>query len=158
MRLLAAVLAAAIIADPARAGDLVLSIGAFDATDDTYRAAEAGVRYISRERWWRLRPMGGGMATSAGAFYAYVGLALEVALGGRVTLAASLAPGYYNRGGSGKDLGDPLEFRSGIELSWHLGRGRRLGLELYHVSNANLGAINPGQTSVALTLGLPLGD
>jgi len=158
MRLLTAVVTAAMIAGPARAGDLVLSFGAFDVTDDTYRAVEAGARYGIGERWWRLRPIVGAMATSAGAFHAYVGFALEVALGEHVVLGASLAPGYYNHGGRGKGLGDPLEFRSGIELAWHLGRGRRLGVEVYHLSNQDLGAINPGQGSLVLTLSLPLGS
>jgi hypothetical protein len=66
----------------------------------------------------------------------------------------SFAPGYYRAGG-GKDLGYPLEFRSGIELGWRFHEGR-VGVELYHLSNASLARHNPGEESLVLTLALPL--
>ena len=43
------------------------------------------------------------------------------------------------------------------ELALRLDGGRRLGLELYHISNASSGRINPGAESLLVTFALPLG-
>jgi hypothetical protein len=140
---------------PTRAGDLVIALGTFDVSDDTYRALEAGLQYRVSGRWWLLQPILGALATSAGGLYLYAGLGVAVPLGASLLLSASFAPGYYDRG-RGKDLGDPLEFRTTLGLAWRLGGGRTLGLEVDHVSNQNLGTTNPGQGSLLLTLSVPL--
>ena len=136
---------------------LVLSIGAFDAADESQQAFEAGVQYRRPTGGW-FHPIAGGMATSAGGVYAFLGLSIDVPVGRRVILRGSFAPGYYSQGSAGKDLGSPIEFRSALEVSVSLGGQRSLGIEYYHLSNAGLGSINPGQESLVLTLALPVGS
>jgi hypothetical protein len=135
---------------------LMLSGGAFDANKQFNPATEFGLQWRGGGRWWRLGPMAGAMATTDSAFDAYFGFSLELPLGTRVALRGSFAPSYYSKG-DGKDLHGELQFRSGIEASWRFGRGLRLGLELYHLSNAGLQDLNPGEESLMLTFALPVG-
>lgn len=54
------------------------------------------------------------------------------------------------------DLGDPLEFRSGVEVSYRFETGYRLGVVVYHLSNGGLSETNPGTDTVALSFSIPL--
>ncbi|WP_157879134.1 acyloxyacyl hydrolase [Pararhodospirillum photometricum] len=65
------------------------------------------------------------------------------------------ALGYYQRGG-GRDLGYPLEFRSGLEIGWRFDGGMRAGVAMHHLSNANIGDRNPGVEELSLNLSIPL--
>lgn len=130
--------------------------GLFEFTDDNYRAPEFGVQYRGRGRWWLLHPMVGGMVNADDAFNLYAGVGLDLPLGRRALIRLAFAPGYYHQG-DGKDLGSPLEFRSSFEIGWRFGDGWRIGLEGYHLSNADLADINPGDGSLVLGLTIPLG-
>ena len=133
---------------------LMLSGGAFDANKQVNPAAEFGLQWRGGGRLWRLGPMAGVMATTDSAFNAYFGFSLDFPLGTRVALRPSFAPTYYSMG-NGKDLHGVVQFRSGIEAAWRFGEGLRLGLELYHLSNASLEDLNPGEESLVLTFALP---
>ena len=169
MRPLAGVLLGlALMASPgAEAGDrpseadpratVALSAGVFDFTDDTFRAGELGGQYRGRGRWWVLHPMAGAMLTTEGAFNLYAGFGIDVPLGQRWLIRVSFAPGYYHQGG-GKPLGTALEFRSSFEIGWRFGDGWCIGLEGYHLSNADLAAHNPGEGSLVVALTIPVGS
>jgi hypothetical protein len=58
--------------------------------------------------------------------------------------------GHYRPGDGGRELGGPLEFRSGLELSRRLGPRTRLGLSFDHLSNAGIYDHNPGSESLVL--------
>jgi lipid A 3-O-deacylase len=131
--------------------------GLFEFTDDTWREAEFGAQYRLGRHLGAFGTMAGGMVTSAGDFHLYAGLALEIPASRRVLLRLAFAPGYYDRGAQGKDLGYALEFRSSFEIGWCLRTGWRLGLELVHVSNAGLGRVNPGSGSLLLVVTRPFG-
>jgi hypothetical protein len=130
--------------------------GVFDFTDDTFRAGELGAQYRGAGRWWVLHPMAGGMVTTDGSWNIYAGFGIDVPLGRRVLIRLGFAPGYYGQGG-GKDMGQALEFRSSFEIGWRFDSGWRIGLEGYHLSNADLAAHNPGEGSLLLVLTVPLG-
>lgn len=108
-------------------------------------------RYRWLPRWMPpASPTIGGMATSRGSLYAYAGFRFDRPLGDRWMLSPQWAAGlYYTDGGRG--LGGLLEFRSGIEVSRRIGARSRLGLLLYHISNAALYSRNPGSESLVLT-------
>lgn len=133
---------------------LMFSGGAFDANKRVNPAAEFGLQWRGGGRWWRLSPMAGAMATTDSAFNAYLGFSIDLPLGTRLALRPSLAPTYYSKG-NGKDLHGVVQFRSGIEAGWRFGKGLRLGLELYHLSNASLQDRNPGEESLVLTFAMP---
>ncbi len=133
---------------------LVPSAGAFDLNKQFDPATEFGLQWRGGGRWWRLGPMAGAMANTDSAFNAYLGFSLDFPLGQRLALRPSFAPGYYANG-DGKDLHGALQFRSGLEAGWRFGRGLRLGLELYHMSNLGLETPNSGEESLVLTFALP---
>lgn len=84
----------------------------------------------------------GAMGNGDGAFYAYGGITRALHLG-EFRLSPSISVGLYQRGES-LDLGSPLEFRSGLLLDRRVLREHRLGLFVYHLSNAGLADRNPG--------------
>ncbi|MEE8334152.1 MAG: acyloxyacyl hydrolase, partial [Alphaproteobacteria bacterium] len=133
---------------------LALAIGYYDFNDNE-DAAEFRVEWRGRDWLWRLKPLAGVMVSSDAAFYGYGGLAVDFDLGRRFVLTPSLAAGLY-ADGSGKDLGSVIEFRSAIELAWKLEDGARLGLMLYHISNAGISDDNPGTEVLSLGYAIPL--
>ena len=135
---------------------LTVSVGAFEATGGSQRVPEAGLRLRRSTRGW-LHLIGGGMVTSAGAAHVFLGLSIDVPVGRRVIFRGSFAPGYYLMGSGEKDLGHPIEFRSGLEVAVPLGGQRSIGIEFYHISNGGLGPSNPGAEGLSLTLTLPFG-
>lgn len=134
---------------------LAVSAGAFDCYKQVNPAAELGLQWRGSGRLWRLGPMAGAMATTDGAFNAYLGMSLDVPLGEHLALRASVAPGAYAKG-RGKELHSVFQIRSGIEAAWRFGTRLRVGVELYHLSNADLTEVNPGEESLVLTVAVPL--
>ena len=63
-----------------------------------------------------------------------------------------------NGNGDGKDLGNPLEFRSGITFSVRLSDYSRLGITFHHISNAGLNERNPGEESILVLYSVPITD
>ena len=163
-RLLGALALAAVLlavpADGARALDpafVTFGGGIWDMNGDE-STGTASIEYQHDKRlFWEFKPMGGVMGTFDGGFYAYAGVAIDIFLGRRFVLTPSFAPGLYADGG-GKDLGHTVEFRSSVKLGYRFDNRARLGLELYHMSNAGLDRVNPGANALMLTYSLPLGN
>lgn len=150
-----AVLALPIV--PAAAQDpafLSFSAGYFDFNRQKDTAVEFGAQYRHDEKLWIFQPMAGVMAQTDGATNVYAGISLDIFLGNRFVVRPSFAPGLYFKGG-GHDLGHVIEFRSGIELAYRFDNRSRLGLELYHLSNAHIGDKNPGEESLVLQYSVP---
>jgi lipid A 3-O-deacylase len=128
--------------------------GIFRGREDFEIAAE--IRYAPRHfsflpSWLpEVSPVIGGMATRSGTFYGYLGFRTDVPMDGRWIFSPFWGAGYYSFGG-GRDLGGELEFRSGFELAYELEEGERIGLTLYHLSNAGLYERNPGSESLVLS-------
>ena len=57
--------------------------------------------------------------------------------------------------GNGKKLGNKLEFRTTLELSYQLNNDDRIGFSLGHISNANIGNKNPGVEIISLSYQKP---
>ena len=66
----------------------------------------------------------------------------------------SFGLGYYNNG-SGKNLGNDIQFRTTIEFSFELENKNRLGISFGHISNANLGDKNPGVEILSINYQVP---
>ena len=86
-------------------------------------------------------------------------MALEIRkdfpLGRNWIVTPRFAAGVYHDG-SGVDLGNELEFREGIVLTW-IGQRLRLGVGFYHASNGGLGDNNPGTEVLEAVLSFPVG-
>lgn len=133
---------------------LTFGAGYYDVNDD-WDAAEFRLEYWSDSKWWIFKPFGGLMATSDAAAYVYAGIRLDVYLGNRWVLTPSFAPGFYHDG-DGKDLGHAVEFRSNLDIAYRFDDRSRLGIGLYHLSNAGLDDNNPGTEVVSVHYALPL--
>ncbi len=134
---------------------LTFSGGYFDFNRQKNTAAEAGVQWRGAEKLWIFQPMVGAMATSDVSGNIYAGISLDIFFGNRLVLRPSFAPGLYTKGSKGHDLGHVIEFRSGAEIAYRFDNRSRLGLEVYHLSNAHLGDKNPGEESIVLTYSIP---
>ncbi|HEX6958835.1 MAG TPA: acyloxyacyl hydrolase [Ferrovibrio sp.] len=150
------------VARPAHAEDpafLSLSAGYFDIIDGEHAGASAWAEYRHDKRFWIFKPMVGAMVASHGEMYGYAGVLVDIYFGRRWVLTPSFAPGLYWKGNSGdaKDLGNTIEFKSQLELSYRFDDRSRLGIAFNHMSNANLGEHNPGVENLMLTYSLPLG-
>ena len=62
----------------------------------------------------------------------------------------SFGLGYYDDG-NGKKLGNKIEFRTTLEMSYQLKNDDRIGISLGHISNANIGDKNPGVEIISLS-------
>ena len=87
--------------------------------------------------------------TDSGKYF-YLGLRKDYSLSNKWNLTPSFATGYYDQGSS-KDLGNNLEFRSQLELSYNLEKNKRVGISLNHLSNASLADENPGTESIVIS-------
>lgn len=143
---------------PAAAEDdpdfLRLAVGRYDVHDDM-EAIEFRAEYQSDYKLWIFKPFAGVMASSDGAAYGYAGISADFYFGRRIVLTPSFAPGLYHNG-EGKDLGYPIEFRSSIELAYRFDNRSRLGISLYHLSNASLSNDNQGTEILSLSYAIPL--
>jgi lipid A 3-O-deacylase len=95
-------------------------------------------------------PVLGGAVTGEGSFYGYFGFRTDIPMDGRWVFTPFCGAGLYYFGG-GRDLGGVLELRTGFEIAYQLEKDERIGLSLYHLSNAGLYQRNPGSESLVLS-------
>ena len=124
--------------------------GMFDFSDDGKRSALIGFQHqnenLNRDTFLgNLSPITGFMITADSAGYIYTGVQAQYKVGA-LNIVPSFTPGLYHEG-DGKDLGHILEFKSELQLSLDLSKTSELGLSYNHISNASLGAKNPGANS-----------
>ncbi|MGE5504904.1 MAG: acyloxyacyl hydrolase [Actinomycetota bacterium] len=162
-RLAAAVLTAALgaatasaLAQPADGPMVLLGAGAMGLHDGETGRAEAEVQLRGAPLVWRIEPQGGLLVNDSGSVYGWAGIAADLPVWERLSLTPAFGAGLYGRG-DGKDLGHTVEFRSQVELAWTTEDGLRIGVQAYHISNAGLGARNPGVEGALLVVGLPFG-
>jgi hypothetical protein len=98
-----------------------------------------------------LNPMAGFLGNSDGGVYGYVGLRLGFPLSDDWHWENAFGFGAYGRG-NGPDLYDPFEFCLAFSITRRMHRDLRLGLQLFHISNAGLRDMDPGANSVVALL------
>ena len=113
------------------------------------------------DNFFFLKPFAGFEYTGDNASYLVTGIYLEDNLGellgtksDKIIFTPSFGFGYFDDG-SGKKLGNCLEFRSTIEFSYELKNKNRIGISLGHISNANLGDTNPGVEIISFSYQIP---
>ncbi|OLD65812.1 MAG: hypothetical protein AUI52_06170 [Acidobacteria bacterium 13_1_40CM_2_68_10] len=137
------------------AGSFSIGVGTFN-MGHSHSSGGFGLEYRLESRTWRPRESGrfcliptfGITGTSKEAFFAYAGFRTDLDLTRRWRLTPGFAVGAYDRNGD-IDLGGPIEFRSSLDVSSALRNGMRIGVTLYHVSNARLYDRNPGINALA---------
>ena len=155
----AAIIVAAIVGlcSPVRAEDpglLAFGAGAYDFLHN-YTAPEFRAEYRFAHGLFVFKPLVGVLGTDKGSAYVYGGLRADLVLAQHFVIMPVATVGYYNRGG-GKDLGSPVEFKTGAEFAYRFDNASRLGIAFDHISNADLGRRNPGTESLMLVYSLPI--
>ena len=148
----------------------VIGIGSYDVKfDGSSTKQSTDFRYERRfnntlldigpeeDNFFFLKPFLGLEATSDNAYYFLTGIYLEDNLGdlfignnNNYMFTPSFGVGYYDDG-DGKKLGNEIQFRTSLEVSYILKNNNRIGLSLSHISNANLGDKNPGVEVISLS-------
>ena len=144
-------------------GSISFATGVYDLLRERHRTWEFEIEYKfhfqhrTLPRYLEVRPLLGVMTTLERSVYAYLGLNFDLLFFNHFLIAPGFAAGYYAQG-HGKNLGYPIEFRSGIEMAWQFADARRLGAHFYHLSNASLGKRNPGEESLVLFYDIPVNE
>jgi lipid A 3-O-deacylase len=154
---LLAATAAFFLSTAAQAGEqLALGAGVFDIfNDDDDAAVQFSGEYRGDYIWEGLRPVIGVSANLDGGWYGYGGGNYDFFLGDSLVLTPNFVVGAYHNGGS-KDLGGPLEFRSGIELGYEFDNASRASVAFNHISNASIYDQNPGAESLMFMYSHPI--
>ena len=140
---------------PAFADDpafLDLELGTFDVRKG--HSFIGDLEYRSDYKLWVFKPMAGFFATGRGATYVYGGFAVDFFFGDRWVATPSEAIGAYNQGNDAH-LGAIPEFRSSLEVAYRFDDRSRLGVMFHHISNAGIGAHNPGSETALMTYSYP---
>lgn len=119
------------------------------------QSTEFRAEYKFHQKWWVFHPLVGASFTTKKQLYAYSGISLDLIFKRHIAFVPNFVIGYYNKG-DGKDLGFPLEFRTGIELSFIFNNMTRVGAHISHTSNASLGRKNPGLETLNFFIAFPI--
>ena len=113
------------------------------------------------DNFFYLKPFTGIEITTDSAYYLISGIYLEDNLGELIigeennwNFTPSFGVGYYDDG-NGKKLGNKIEFRTTLEISYQLKNSNRIGISFGHISNANIGKKNPGAEIISLSYQIP---
>ena len=113
------------------------------------------------DNFFYLKPFARIETTSESAYYILGGIYLEDNLGqlfigdrSNFIFTPSFGTGYYDDG-KGKKLGNKIEFRTTLEISYEMQNKNRIGLSFSHISNANIGNKNPGVEIISLSYQIP---
>ena len=90
----------------------------------------------------KFKPITGAFMTGKNSLYMYSGVEGQYNLG-PIKILPSFSPGYYEKG-SGKDLGDVLEFKSELRVGFDIFENTKIGYSYSHISNNDMGDGNPG--------------
>ena len=127
-----------------------------------YRSNESLINIGPKEdNFFFLKPFFGFEYTNDSASYFLTGIYFEDNLGelfegnkSKYFFTPSFGAGIYNDG-SGKKLGNNLQFRTSFEISYELKNKNRIGISFSHISNANLGDKNPGVEILSFSYHIP---
>lgn len=166
---LATVFACSLLTAPAFAQDetqgsmdssyLSLGIGQFDLFDGDDTATDFRLEYRHNDKlFWEIKPWGGLEATTDGTIWAGGGVLADFKLAPNIYVTPSVGAGLYAQGGSDKDLGSVLEFRSQLEGGYEFINGHRLGVAFSHMSNAGIDDTNPGTEMLNLYYHIPVSN
>ncbi|HLT92090.1 MAG TPA: acyloxyacyl hydrolase [Woeseiaceae bacterium] len=122
-----------------------------DVDDPTTYGLEYRHRPVGR---WQLVPAIGAARAENGASFVYAEVKRDFRFASGVVVTPSFGLARFEESVELR-LGQALEFRSGLELAYEMRSGWRLGLALYHLSNAGLAPENPGSEGLVVSISLP---
>ncbi|MDX1383163.1 MAG: acyloxyacyl hydrolase [Thermoanaerobaculia bacterium] len=143
--------------------EIALHAGAWDFNQiDRAGAVEVGAELrllgveLAKWAWGSVTPAFGALATADGVLYGYGGFRVH-AVRGRWRFSLHSAAGLYEAG-DGTELGGPVEFMSGVGVSARVSPRVRIGLDVSHLSNADLYDENPGVNTAVVVVSWGLAE
>lgn len=106
---------------------------------------------------FRLIPAIGAAVSNNGANFIYSDLKHDFYINDQWLLIPGFGIGIFHNSRE-IDLGNDLEFRSGIELAYQFQNKVRTGVALFHLSNGGLSDHNPGTEALVFSVCIPLMD
>jgi hypothetical protein len=104
---------------------------------------------------FRLIPAIGAATSNNGASFIYSDLRHDFYLSDRWLLIPSLGMGIF-KDSDEVDLGNDLEFRSGIEIAYQFRNKMRAGVAIFHLSNGGIASQNPGTEALVFSVCIPV--
>lgn len=103
-----------------------------------------------------IRPFIGFLGTDESAYYGYFGLSADLYFFDCkcFVLTPSLAVGAYEDGDQIR-MGNTIEFRSGGDFMYRFRNNVRVGVGVFHISNAGIGYRNPGSEQIIFKYQIP---
>ncbi len=103
-----------------------------------------------------VRPFIGFLGTDESAYYGYFGLSVDLYFANCkcFVITPSLAVGAYEDGDQIR-MGNTIEFRSGGDFMYRFRNNVRVGVGVFHISNAGLGYRNPGSEQIIFKYQIP---
>ena len=106
---------------------------------------------------FKLIPAIGAALSNDGALFIYTDLRHDFFINDQWLLIPSFGLGIFKDSGN-INLGNDLEFRSGLELAYRFENEVRVGIAIFHMSNGGISSQNPGTESLVLSVCIPLID
>lgn len=131
-------------------------VGILDDLDSSQRyGMEYRFKSFSGPWGFRLIPAVGAAISNNGASFVYTDLRHDFFLSRRWILIPSFGVGIFNDS-SEIELGNELEFRSGIELAYQFRNKIRAGIAIFHLSNGGISSENPGTEALVISVCIPM--
>lgn len=135
---------------------LDFAAGAFNIQENKNSSASAMGRIEFRygKKLWYIGPALGILANTQGGIYGYGGFYGDFKYN-RIVVTPLAGLGGYRRAGS-EDLGGVFQFRLSLSVAYEFRDSSRLGLQIAHISNANIHEKNPSENELLLTYAIPI--
>ncbi len=104
---------------------------------------------------FRLIPAVGFATSKNGAKFIYSDLRHDFYLNNRWILIPSFGIGLFDDSEE-IQLGNELEFRSGIEIAYQFRNKMRAGIAIFHLSNGGISSQNPGTEALVFSVCIPI--
>jgi len=132
-------------------------VGIFDNLNGAQRyGLEYRFKSFSGPYGFRLIPAIGAAGAQNGARFFYSDLRHDFYLNSHWLVIPSFGVGIF-KDGNNLNLGDTLEFRSGLEFAYRFNNDYRAGLAIFHLSNGNISDTNPGTEVLVFSFSIPIG-
>jgi len=131
-------------------------VGILDDLDGSQRyGLEYRFKSFSGPWGFRLIPAVGAAISNNGAGFIYTDLRHDFYLNRRWILIPSFGVGIFNDSDE-IELGNELEFRSGVELAYQFRNKIRAGIAIFHLSNGGISSENPGTEALVISVCIPI--
>ena len=106
---------------------------------------------------FRLIPAVGAAVANNNASFVYTDLRHDFYLSDQWLLIPSFGAGVF-KDSDEVELGNNLEFRSGLEIAYQFHNNYRAGIAIFHLSNGGISSQNPGTEVLVFSICIPIMD